>query len=81
MKDVIEELKKFRALTSGSGSGSSSSSSSGKTEGSESKDKDKDKGKKKGKQKATVVGGSDDENSESEWAGKHWMGELKVIRY
>ncbi|KAK3947100.1 hypothetical protein QBC32DRAFT_385789 [Pseudoneurospora amorphoporcata] len=78
MKDVIEELKKFRGLTGGGGwSGSSS-----KTEGSESKSKGKGKGKGKGKQKA--VDGSedeeDDQDSESEWAGKHWMGELKVIR-
>ncbi|KAK1774570.1 hypothetical protein QBC45DRAFT_361611 [Copromyces sp. CBS 386.78] len=75
MKDVIEELKKFRGLTGGGGwSGSS------KTESSESKGKGKGKGK--GKQKA--VDGSeneeDDQDSESEWAGKHWMGELKVIR-
>ncbi|EAA26554.1 hypothetical protein NCU03551 [Neurospora crassa OR74A] len=75
MKDVIEELKKFRRLTGGGGSSKSYCS--------------KDKGK--GKQKATAVtaddgspGGNDQEggeqNEDSKWAGKHWMGELKVIR-
>ncbi|EGO57130.1 hypothetical protein NEUTE1DRAFT_147570 [Neurospora tetrasperma FGSC 2508] len=75
MKDVIEELKKFRRLTGGGGSSKSHCS--------------KDKGK--GKQKAMAVtaddrspGGNyqegDEQDEDSKWAGKHWMGELKVIR-
>ncbi|KAK3344625.1 hypothetical protein B0H65DRAFT_548415 [Neurospora tetraspora] len=87
MKDVIEELKKFRGLTGGGGCGSGGGS------GHESKAK----GKGKGKQKAVNGDGDgdgdgngddegeegeedDDDDDDSKWAGKHWMGELKVIR-
>lgn len=74
MKDVIEELKKFRALTGGSSGGHSQ----GQGQEQQSKDRDKNKDKGKGKQKAVDDNSTAEEDSE--WAGKHWMGQLKVIR-